>query len=143
MKKIIGIDFGTARIGVAISDERQFLARSLTTVATKKTLQDTATTLATELAKQPELETIVIGLPLLFSGKESPMCAQVRAFAKLLEALMPVPILFWDERLTTAQVERTLKEADMSRKKRAPLIDALSACAILQNYLDFRHAMDR
>jgi len=134
-KRIAGIDFGTARIGLAVSDERKFLARALAPISAKP-LPGAAQKILDALKKEGEIEAIVMGLPLHFNGKESPMCTQVRAFAEELKQLSSLPIIFWDERLTTAEVERTLKEAALSRKKRAPLVDGLAACAILQNYLD-------
>jgi putative Holliday junction resolvase len=136
MGKVVGIDYGQVRIGVAISDERRFLSRPLATVTAEKTIEKTAHTIARNLQSEGKIDRIVIGLPLHLSGKESPMCASVRELGKHLENILSIPIIFWDERLSTAQVERTLKEAELSRKKRVPLVDAMAACAILQNYLD-------
>lgn len=136
MKRIAAIDFGLARIGIAISDERQIIASPLKTVRAAKEAGKTAQLVAEALSVYPQLETIVIGLPLLLSGKESPMSTQARAFGKALEPLVHCPIIFWDERLTSAGVEKMLKGCDLSRKKRAELSDPLSAISILQNYLD-------
>jgi putative Holliday junction resolvase len=131
--RIAGIDFGAVRIGVALSDPGRILASPLTCVFAGRTLEETVRRLSAVL---PPIDAAVVGLPLHLSGADSPLCAQVRAFAALLEAALSVPVVLWDERLTTAQVERTLKEAHLSRKKRAPLVDALSATVLLQNHLD-------
>lgn len=124
-----------ARIGIALSDERQIIAQPLTCIACEKSLEATVKKVVEELAKHSKIETIVIGLPLHMSGKESPMSEQVRKFAALLEKHTPIPIVFFDERLTTALVERALKEAEMNRKKRKTLVDALAATVILQTYM--------
>ncbi len=134
--RIVGIDFGLARIGIAISDERQIFASPLKYIEVEKNLDRTLKKVLAEFASYSSIEKIVIGLPLHLNGKESPLSLQVRAFAKRLEELSNLPIILWDERLTSAQVERTLKEASFSRKKRTPLIDAMAAAAILQNFLD-------
>ncbi len=85
------------------------------------------------------IEKIVIGLPLLMNGKEGKSSAKVRQLVLFLEEVTGLPIIFWDERLTTIQVERTLKEAGISRKKRTQYVDAMAAREILQNYLDSPH----
>lgn len=136
MGRIAAIDFGTVRFGLAITDESKIIATPLNTIKAAKTLVETARLIAQALKAYPSLELIVIGLPLLLSGKESPMSTQVRAFAALLEKEVPVPIKLWDERLTSAGVEKMLKEHDVSRKARAQVSDSLSAISILQNYLD-------
>lgn len=136
MGRIASIDFGTVRIGMAITDERQIIASPMPTLRTEKKLNDTAVLVANALKSYPSLEKVIIGLPLLLSGKESPMSTQARAFGALLQTHLSVPVLFWDERLTSAGVEKMLKDADVSRKKRAALSDSLSAISILQNYLD-------
>ncbi len=139
--KIIGVDFGTVRIGLAISDENRLLARPLPFLTAKKNLKQTAELLRQELSKFSPLETVVIGLPLHLNGKESELSLQVRELEKLLKESFPV--ILWDERLSTAQVEKTLKEMDFSRKKRTERIDSVAAAAILQNYLDFCHERKR
>ncbi len=136
MARIAGIDYGRARVGLALSDERAIIATPLPFVPAGKNLQETAKLIAAELAKRGPVSTIVIGLPLHLSGKESPMSEEVRKLAELLGALCQVPITLWDERLSTAQVEKTMKEANVSRKKRTPIIDSLTAALILQSFLD-------
>lgn len=134
--RIAAIDYGKARIGLAISDVGQSLASPLKAIATKKTHKETALLIIQELRQHAPFEKIVLGLPLLLSGKESPLSLDVRKLAKELEEIVNRPILLWDERLTSAQVEKTLREAKMKRKKRKKYIDAMAAAAILQNYLD-------
>ena len=136
MGRIAGLDYGKARIGLAISDERAILAQPKAFIPAGKTLEETAKRIAGELVKHTPLTAIVIGLPLHMSGRDSPMSEEVRKLAQLLEVLCSVPIVLWDERLSTAQVERGLKEANVSRKKRTPIVDSLTAALILQNYLD-------
>lgn len=101
-----------------------------------KKKEETLQRILTALSPYAPLVSIVIGLPLHLSGKESPLSSEVRIFAKELEIAFKIPVILWDERLTSAQVERTLKEAEMSRKKRTALVDAMAAAVILQNYLD-------
>jgi putative holliday junction resolvase len=134
--RIAGIDFGTVRIGLAISDEMRIIAQSLETIKASSDPMQTVRLIAHALSRYKNIDTIVIGLPLLLNGKEGEMAQLVRAFAKNLEQVLPFPILFWDERLTSSGVEKMLIESDISRKKRAELSDALSAVSILQNYLD-------
>lgn len=136
MKRIAGVDFGTVRIGLALSDLSQFLASPLATLEAEKDLSLTAQKLLQALALHGPIEAIVLGLPLHMNGKESPLSTQVRLFKSLLEQLTSTPILLWDERLSTAQSERMLKELSFSRKKRSKCIDTVTAAAILQNYLD-------
>jgi len=114
----------------------QILATPIKALAAKKTLKETAELILAELKPHEPVEKIVLGLPLLMNGKESPGSLEVRELAKFLGESTEKEIVLWDERLTTAQVERTLKEAEMSRKKRTKYIDAMAAGAILQNYLD-------
>lgn len=134
--RVAGIDYGQARIGLAVSDPGKFLASPLKAIATKRNLRDTAAAILLEFSSYEPIEKYVIGLPLMMSGKESPGSKIVRELALILEELSGKTIVLWDERLTTAQVERTLKEAEMNRKKRTQYIDAMAAAAILQNYLD-------
>jgi putative Holliday junction resolvase len=134
--RIAGIDFGKARIGLAISDERRIIAQPLETIRASSNPAQNARLIAHALSVYKDLDAVVFGLPLLLNGKEGEMAHLVRSLAKILEELLPVPIHFWDERLTSMGVERMLLDADVSRKKRAELSDALSAVSILQNYLD-------
>jgi len=136
MGRLLGIDFGMRRIGIARSDPSQIIASPLKTIQTAKSLPQTVDLIMQELEG---VETIVLGLPLLLSGKDSTTTTTVREFGALLETKSNLPLVLWDERLTTAQVERILKEDKMSRKKRAKHLDTMSATLILQSYLDRMH----
>ena len=136
MGRIVAVDFGTVRIGLAISDERRIIAQPLETIRAAKNNAETAKLIAKALSSYKGIDMIVIGLPLMLNGKEGDMAVLVRAFAKAVEEALALPIVFWDERLTSSGVEKMLLGMDVSRKKRAQLSDALSAVSILQNYLD-------
>ncbi|WP_194847442.1 Holliday junction resolvase RuvX [Candidatus Neptunochlamydia vexilliferae] len=131
--RVLGIDFGMKRIGLARSDLSRMIASPLKTILAAKTLEGTVDLILKEL---DEVDTIVMGLPLLLSGKDSETTTTVRKFATLLEEASGLPLILWDERLTSKQVERLLMEDKMSRKKRAAHVDTMSATLILQNYLD-------
>ena len=133
MGRIVGLDFGTVRIGVAVSDERHILARSIGTLQNKP---DFSLKLMELLKKEGAIDKIVVGLPLNLSGKDSTMTEAARLFAKKLEAEIKIPVELWDERLTSALVERSLTDAGVKRKERAKMSDTLSAVLILQSYLD-------
>lgn len=147
MGRIAGIDFGKVRIGLAISDENRIIAQPLETIRAAKNPEQTARLIASSLSRYKNIDRIVIGLPLLLNGTEGEMALAVKSFAKILEQIIPLPIVFWDERLTSAGVDRMLIDMDVSRKKRAELSDALAAVSILQNYLDSErlrtHGLDR
>ncbi len=136
MGRLAGIDYGNARIGLALSDERRIIAAPLVCVAAGKNSAENAQRILAALAPYQPLGALILGLPLLLNGKPGTMAETVKQLADLLRELQPAPLILWDERLTSAQVERTLKEANVNRKKRSKLIDALAAAAILQNYLD-------
>src|SRR5207244_461599 len=97
-------------IGIALSDERQIIATALQCFRAKKTFNATVQSLRDELTKYAPFEKIVIGLPLLLNGNDSPMAIQVRQLSETLKTAFQVPVVLWDERLTTVQVERFLKE---------------------------------
>lgn len=133
--RIAALDYGRARIGIAISDEGKFLARPLVCIPNTKQVYQL---LLKELSKYGQIDTLVLGLPLQLNGQEAEMAKEVRLFAEQLKKHLSLPLLFWDERLSSAQADRTLKEAGLSRKKRALLSDTVSAAVILQSYLDSR-----
>ncbi len=135
MPRIAAIDYGKARIGLALSDERAYLASTLAPIRASKKLEETAAEIATALKPHP-VSRLVIGLPLHLNGRESLLSIEVRQLATLLEAMLPIPITLWDERLSTAQTERMLKESGFSRKERTTRIDSACAAAILQSFLD-------
>src|SRR5262245_12563454 len=131
---LIGLDLGTKTIGVAASDPDRRLATGVETVARKTFTADVARLLA--LAAERRCTGFVLGLPLNMDGSEGPRAQSVRAFARNLAKLTDLPIALWDERLSTVAVERALIDADVSRKKRAAVIDQHAAIFILQGALD-------
>jgi putative Holliday junction resolvase len=131
---LIGLDLGTQTIGVAVSDRLLSAATPLETIRRKKFGVDAVRIL--EIVAGREIGGIVLGLPLNMDGSEGPRAQSTRAFARNLERLTPLPITFWDERLSTVAAERALLEADTSRKRRAELIDSVAAGYILQGLLD-------
>jgi putative Holliday junction resolvase len=133
-KRLIGLDLGTKTIGVATSDRTRMIATPIETIARKKFTQDAERILAIIAAENIGL--IVLGLPVNMDGTEGPRCQSTRAFARNFAKLSPLPVVFWDERLSTAAVERMLIQADASRAKRDQVIDKLAAAWILQAALD-------
>lgn len=136
MGRIVGVDFGKKRIGIALSDERKILASPLLTLDAFASLKEAALILKEKLTPYTPIESIVVGLPLHMSGEESELSTLARKFAEQLSEVLELPIIFWDERLSSRQVERSMREAGVKRKKQATLTDKLAAAAILQNYLD-------
>jgi putative Holliday junction resolvase len=131
---IFGLDPGTKTIGVATSDVTRSVATAIKTIHRRKFTNDATELLA--LVSEREAVGIIIGLPINLNGTEGPRAQSVRAFARNLAALTPLPIAFWDERLSTVAAERVLLAADTSRKRRAEVIDAVAAAYILQGALD-------
>lgn len=141
--RFIGIDYGMARIGIAFSDESKIIAMPLMTLKTEKRSENTIASLLRELEKhqrehQYQIETVVIGLPLLMSGKKGLQADAVQHFMEMLQKLVPFPVVTWDERLTSVQADRSMREGGLTRKKRAQKSDTVAAVIILQNYLDFK-----
>ena len=131
---LIGLDLGTKTIGVAASDPDRKLATGVETVARKTFSVDAKHVLV--LAAERNAVGFVLGLPINMDGSEGPRAQSTRAFARNLAKLTELPIALWDERLSTAAVERDLIAADVSRKKRAAVIDQHAAAFILQGALD-------
>ena len=131
---LAGLDLGTKTIGVAVSDRMRSVASPLRTIRREKFTLDAAELM--KITDEREIAGIVLGLPMNMDGSEGPRCQSTRAFARNLEKLTPLPITFWDERLSTVAAERALLEADMSRKRRAETIDHVAAGFILQGALD-------
>src|SRR6266508_320284 len=131
---LIGLDLGSKTIGVAASDPDRRLATGVETVARKNFSADAAWLLV--LAAERKAVGLVLGLPLHMDGSEGPRAQSTRAFARNLARLTELPIALWDERLSTAAVERELIAADASRAKRAAVIDQHAAAFILQGALD-------
>lgn len=131
---LLGLDLGTKTIGVAASDPDRRLATTVMTIDRKTFTADAKHLLA--LANERRSVGIVVGLPINMDGSEGPRAQSTRAFARNLEKLVTVPIMLWDERLSTAAVERELIAADVSRAKRKAVIDQHAAVFILQGALD-------
>ena len=140
---LIGLDLGTKTIGVAVSDPDRRLAVGIETIARKNFTVDAARLIA--LAARYEAGAFVLGLPINMNGSEGPRAQSTRAFARNLGRLTELPVALWDERLSTAAVERALIAADASRSRRAAVIDQHAAAFILQGALDrlSRLARDR
>jgi putative holliday junction resolvase len=132
----MGLDYGQRRIGVAISDAFGWTAQGIE-VIDRKLVSDEIGRVA-ELAKQYEVETFVVGLPKNMNGTIGPSGEICMAFAERLRQTLSMPVQLWDERLTTVAAERTLLEADVSRRKRKQVVDKMAAAILLQNYLDSR-----
>ncbi len=131
---LLGLDLGTKTIGLALSDPGRRIATPLFTIQRTKFTAD-ATQLLAAVAKHA-VAGLVLGLPLNMDGSEGPRAQATRAFARNLAKLTGLPILFWDERLSTAAVTRTLIDADASRRRRGEVVDKMAAAYILQGALD-------
>jgi len=131
---LIGIDAGTKTFGLAISDLSGTIASPLETIRRSKFTKDVGR--LKEIVEANEITGFVLGLPRNLDGTEGPRAQSTRALARNLNRIFPLPILLWDERLTTSQAERMLIEADQSRKRRSEVIDKLAATLILQGALD-------
>lgn len=132
--KLLGLDLGTKTIGVAVSDAMRYSATPLETIARTKFTAD-AVRLG-ELIAANKAVGIILGLPRNMDGTEGPRAQSTRAFARNLAQKVDIPIVFWDERLSTSAVTRTLIEADVRRDRRAEVVDKLAASYILQGALD-------
>ena len=133
--RLLGLDLGTKTIGLALSDTTWNIAGPFDTIRRTKFTQDAEKLL--EVIEAEHVGALVIGLPVNMDGSEGPRCQSTRAFADNLLKKREIPILFWDERLSTAAVERMLvKEMDVSRRQRAQVVDKLAASYILQGALD-------
>ncbi len=129
------IDFGLARIGLAVSDEMKIIASSLGLVEAERTTALSVKKVVEKLSCY-NLEVIIVGLPLHMNGKKGFLADEVMHFISLLKELVKCEVIPWDERLSTLQAERSLKEGNMSRKKRSKVIDGVAAALLLQNFLD-------
>ena len=134
--RILGLDFGTKRIGVAMSDELLLTAQGLDTIQRKEPKSDLA--LIKGIVNSNGVSEVVVGLPLNMNGTYSEKTREAVLFVGELEKAISVPVKTWDERLTSMQADRAMLEGDMSRAKRRKLSDKLAAQIILQSYLDSR-----
>ncbi len=132
--RILGLDVGEKTIGVAVSDELGFTAQGIEVIQRKGRKVDLKR--LEEIIQAYTIEEIVVGLPKNMDGTIGPRAEMTQDFAEVLEKRFTLPVQFWDERLTTVSAEKTLLEADVSRKKRKKVIDKMAAMLILQGYLD-------
>lgn len=134
--RIMGLDFGTKRIGIAVSDELLLTAQGLDSLYRKELKSDLAE--ISRLVQENDVREIVVGLPLNMNGTYSAKTKEVVEFVDELSKAVKTPVKTWDERLTSMQAERVLLEANASRAKRKIVTDKLAAQIILQSYLDSR-----
>jgi putative Holliday junction resolvase len=134
--RVLGVDYGRVRLGLALSDEDGILASPLPTLARSRRDVDEIA----RLAREREVERVVVGLPLLMSGTDGTMAEEARAFAARIADRTRLPVDLLDERWTSSEAERAMLEGNLSRKRRKELRDGLSAVLILQAYLAGRRA---
>lgn len=132
--RILALDIGDKRTGVALSDEGHLIATPHSTIEAKSS-KDWALQIR-QLVEETEAIQVVVGLPLNQFGEIGRDAQKIRSRIALLQSQVNIPVVEWDERFTTIQAERTLLEADLSRKKRKQVIDKVAAAIILQSYLD-------
>jgi len=133
--RILGIDLGDKKIGVALSDEMGWTAQGLGVIRSSGSTTEDIKRIK-ELVLENKAEKIVVGLPRNMDGSPGPRTEKARDFAGRLAKALNLPVEMWDERLTTVAAEKLLIKADMSRAKRRQVIDKIAAAIILQNYLD-------
>ncbi|GAK52920.1 putative Holliday junction resolvase [Candidatus Moduliflexus flocculans] len=134
MRKLLGLDVGDSKIGVALSDALGYTAQGMTTFKRRSLWHDLR--YLQRLIVEHDVEEVVIGLPLKMDGTRSAQTEKVLTFCDFLSKHLPVPVRTWDERLTTVQAIKILKRGHINRKHRAPLVDKIAAVIILQGYLD-------
>jgi putative Holliday junction resolvase len=134
--RFLGLDLGEKRIGIALSDSLGLTAHAVSCRERSTLKADLA--FFTQLIVANEVTEIVVGLPINMNGTEGPSAEKARNFGAQLQKASSVPVVFWDERLSTSTAQRVLVEADLTRKKRRIKVDQLAAVIILQNYLDYR-----
>jgi len=132
--RILGIDHGTVRIGLAISDELGMIANPLEFVPAEP-LSNVWTRLQ-EIIRDKQVELLLIGMPRNMDGSYGPAAEKVREFVAAMQAVIPVPVKLWDERLTSAQANRYLIQANVRRDQRKQKVDKTAAAILLQSYLD-------
>ena len=132
--RVLALDVGKRRIGLAISDALGITAQGLDTLQRTK-IRDDLSKLA-KIAAEHAVELLLVGMPLHMSGDEGRQAAYVREFAERLKEHSGVPVLYWDERMTSVEAERVLKESGISIEKRARAVDRLAAVILLRSYLD-------
>ncbi len=138
--RILGLDFGSKTVGVAVSDAMGLTAQGVETIERKEEnkLRKTCARIE-ELIRELGVETIVLGLPKNMNNTEGERAEKTRQFGEMLERRTGLPVIFWDERLTTVAAEQVLMENGVRRENRKAVIDKVAACLILQGYLDRIH----
>ncbi|KYD32881.1 Holliday junction resolvase RuvX [Parageobacillus toebii NBRC 107807] len=134
--RVLGLDLGTKTLGVAVSDELGWTAQGIETISIDEERGEYGLKRLREIIDEYEVDTIVVGFPKNMNGTVGPRAEASQRFAKLLESEFSLPVILWDERLSTMAAERMLITADVSRKKRKQVIDKMAAVVILQSYLD-------
>lgn len=140
--RILCLDVGEKRIGVAVSDELGITAQGLGTVERKQNSKDEDIEEIRKIVEKYNVDKIILGLPKNMDGTLGQSGKMVEDYAKKLQSCLNIDLGFWDERLSTVSAERVLIDADISRKKRKSVIDKLSAVIILQSYLDYKSRVD-
>ena len=135
--RMVGLDIGDVRIGLAVCDEREIIASGVETYRRTGDLDQDCAYIA-DRVRELSAERVVLGLPINMNGTQGPACEKVRAVGEALSIRCPVEQDYFDERLTSAQANRVLISADVSRKKRKNVVDMLAAQLILQAYIDAR-----
>lgn len=138
--RILGIDYGERRIGLAISDPLGMMAHQLDIITVES--DDDALAQLRKIVDEREVDKLVVGLPINMNGTEGPQAESARAFAVKLEAGLGLPVEMQDERLTTVRAERAMLDADMTRKRRGKRRDRMAAQFLLQTYLDINRNKD-
>jgi len=134
--RVLALDLGKQRIGLALSDESQVIAQGLETLERTNIREDLAR--LSQLASDNGVSLIVVGNPLHMSGREGFQAERAREFGARLQDASGIPVEFWDERLTTVEAERVLRQSGISIQKRAKAVDRLAAVILLESYLDSR-----
>jgi putative pre-16S rRNA nuclease len=134
MNPILGLDFGRARIGVAISDELQLLAHPLETIPANEKPEERVA----EIVREKKVDIVVIGIPKRMNGQIGTAATEVLQFVEKLRAVLPCPVATWDERLTTVAAQRALRDAGKKTRHTRAYVDQVAAQMILQSYLDRR-----
>ena len=137
--RVLGLDFGSKTVGVAVSDELMLTAQGLEIIRRESPnkLRRTLARIA-QLTEEYQAERIVLGYPKNMNGTEGERCEKTKDFAELLKKRTNLPVELWDERLTTVAAEQTMKESGIRREKRKEYVDEIAAMLILQGYLDLK-----
>ena len=139
-KRILALDPGTKRIGVALSDEMGWIAQPLETIERRSITADLKH--IQQLVHAHEVDRVILGMPFRLDGSVGPAAEQVGQFKALLEGVLTVPVIPWDERMTSKSAEAILIEANVSRRKRKGAVDRVAAAILLQSYLESLSAQE-